>query len=63
MEKKCCFNCSHCFYLKKEKYDCYDVMLFLCEDKNEVMDEWYVDARVCKNFSYNDGYPEDYYKH
>lgn len=62
MEKNC-WNCSHCFYLRKEKHDCYDVNLYLCEDKNEILDEFYVDYGSCKNFSYSENdCPENYYK-
>ena len=62
MEKKCCFECSHCFYFGKEKNDCYDTTLLICEDKNEIMDEFYAISRVCKNFNFNDGHMEDYRK-
>lgn len=62
MERKCCWNCSHCFYLKDEKHDCCDVSLYLCENKNQILDEFYVQARGCKMFSYSDDYsPRSYY--
>lgn len=54
MESKKCWNCENCSYLRKEKHDCYDVMLFLCKEKNEILDEFYVYSGSCKSFNYKD---------
>lgn len=52
IREKNCADCEHCKYIGKEKYDCYDVVLFKCKITKEIIDEFHTDRKACKNFIY-----------
>lgn len=50
--KRCCTNCKNLKYWKQEEADCCSYSLYRCkENKREVIDDFHIDYKSCKNFN------------
>lgn len=49
MENNCSI-CAYCIQFGKKEFDCCDVHLYICESRNEVLDEFHVERKACKEF-------------
>lgn len=50
--KRCCTNCTNLKYWRKEEADCCSYALYRCKtNKREVIDDFHIDYKCCRDFS------------
>lgn len=45
-----CSICEYCIPIGIKELDCCDMYLYKCEIRNEVLDEFHVERKACKDF-------------